>query len=224
MPNVKAKAWISSVVSFAVMAAAIFLPAGTIDYWRAWVLAAVVAMTNIPLTRLVTKTPRLLEARKKAGPRAERRSVQKLIMTLAGLSFMAAFVVSGLDRRFHWSHVPLWLALVGDLLVALGMGMLYRVFKENSFASATIGIAGDQKVIATGPYAVIRHPMYSGVTAYTIGMPLALGSYWGLFASVLVVLIIVWRLFDEEDVLVSGLPAYREYCATVRWRLVPGIF
>ena len=225
MSIAKAKVWISFVVSFTVMAATIFLSAGTIDdYWRAWGFLAVVAVTNIPLTWFITKTPRLLEARMKAGPRAEKRPVQKLVSALAGLSFIAVCIVAGLDHRFRWSHVPPWLAIVGDLLVALGMGIVYRVFKENSFASATIGISEDQRVIATGPYAVVRHPMYSGAAAYTIGMALALGSYWGLLASVLVVLGLVWRLFDEEAMLASGLLGYREYCARTRWRLVPRVF
>jgi protein-S-isoprenylcysteine O-methyltransferase Ste14 len=189
-----------------------------------WVVLAVVAVTNIPLTQFITKTPRLLAARTKAGPRAEKRPSQKLIMGLIGLSSVATYIVAGLDHQFHWSNVPPWLAITGDLLVALGMGMVYWVFKENVFASATVEIATDQKVITTGPYAIVRHPMYASVTVYVIGMPLALASYWGLLASILTVLGLVWRVFDEEGMLASGLPGYREYCASVRWRLVPGAF
>ena len=224
MPNEKTKAWISLAVSLSVMAAAIFLCAGTTDYWQAWVYLAVAALSSIPLTLLITESPRLLEARRKAGPGAEKRPVQRLIVTLIGFSAIAALVVPGLDHRFHWSNVPPWFAIVGDLLVVLAMWMVRRVFKENSFASATVEIAEDQKLISTGPYAVVRHPMYSSAMVYTIAMELSLGSYWGLIASSLIVLGLIWRLFDEEELLVSNLPGYGKYCAKVRWRLVPGIF
>ncbi len=224
MPNAKTKAWISLVVSFSFMAAMIFLSAGTTDYWQAWVYLAVVAVTSIPLTLLITQSPRLLEARRNAGPGAEKRPVQKLIVSLSGLPAIAAFIVPGLDHRFNWSNVPSWLVIAGDLLVVFGMWMVRRVFKENSFGSATVAIAEDQKVISTGPYAIVRHPMYASAMVYTVGMALALGSYWGLLAAFLIVLCLIWRLFDEEKLLVSKLCGYKEYRARVRWRLVPGVF
>jgi protein-S-isoprenylcysteine O-methyltransferase Ste14 len=104
------------------------------------------------------------------------------------------------------------------------MWMVYRVFKENSFGSATVEIANDQKVISTGPYAIVRNPMYASAAVYLVGASLALGSYWGLIASVLTILGLVWRLFDEEKFLTQNLPGYKDYCAKVRWHLIPGIF
>ena len=105
-----------------------------------------------------------------------------------------------------------------------GMWMVYRVFKENSFGSATVEIAEGQKVISTDPYAVVRNPMYASAAVYLVGVPLALGSYWGLIPAVLTTLGLVWRLFDEEKLLAQNLPGYTEYCAKVRWRLIPGVF
>jgi len=104
------------------------------------------------------------------------------------------------------------------------MWAVIRVLKENSFASATVEVVDNQKVISTGPYAIVRNPMYACAVLYTIGMSLTLGSYWGLIPSILVALGFVWRLFDEEKFLAQNLPGYREYCAKVRWHLIPGIF
>ncbi len=145
-------------------------------------------------------------------------------MLYMGIPAIAAFIVPGLDRRFGWSRVPSWPSIVGDLLIIVSLWMVYRVFKENSFGSSTVEIAEGQKVISTGPYAIVRNPMYASAAVYFIGMSLALGSYWGLAASFLTILGLVWRLFDEEKFLAKNLPGYTEYCAKVRWHLIPGIF
>jgi protein-S-isoprenylcysteine O-methyltransferase Ste14 len=142
----------------------------------------------------------------------------------AGVPAIAAFIVPAIDRRFGWSSVPPWLSIAGDLLILIAMWMVYRVFKENSFGSTTVEIANDQKVISTGPYAIVRNPMYASAAVYFVGISLALGSYWGLIASVLTILGLVWRLFAEEKFLAQNLPGYTEYCAKVRWHLIPGIF
>ena len=145
-------------------------------------------------------------------------------MLCEGLPAIAAFVVPGLDRRFGWSNVPWWLSVVGELLIIVAMWMVFGVLKENSFGSATVEVAKDQRVISTGPYAIVRNPMYASAAVYFIGRSLALGSYWGLIASALTILALVWRLFDEEKFLAENLPGYAEYCTKVRWHLIPGIF
>ena len=216
--------WLALVVVFVLMGLALFLSAGTADYWQAWVFLGVGAVSGILLDLFIMKDPVLLESRTKFGPTAEQRPLQKIIVLCAGLPAIAAFIVPALDRRFGWSNMPLWLSLAGDLLILAGMWMVYRVFKENSFGSATVEIATDQRVISTGPYAIVRNPMYASAAVYFIGTPLALGSYWGLIPSVLTILGLVWRLFDEEKFLSRNLPGYTEYCAKVRWRLIPGIF
>jgi protein-S-isoprenylcysteine O-methyltransferase Ste14 len=218
------QAWLWHVVSFVLIALALFLSAGTLSYWQAWAYLFVGGVASIPLTLYVTKDPILLDSRTKAGPSAEQRPRQKIIVLCAGLPAIAAFVVPGLDHRFGWSNMSPWLSLTGNLLILLSMRMVYRVFKENSFASATVEISKDQKVISTGPYAIVRNPMYSSAAVYLIGMSLALGSYWGLIPSILTILGLVVRLFDEEKFLAKNLPGYTEYCANVRSHLIPGIF
>ena len=224
MKNPKVQVWLWLVVSFALIALAIFLSAGTIDYWQAWVYLVVGVLSSAPLSLYITKDPILLENRTKAGPSAEQRPIQKIIVLLAGLAAIATFIVPGLDHRFNWSSMPFWLSLAGDLLIIIAMWMVYRVFKENSFGSATVEIGKAQRVISTGPYAIIRNPMYSSAAVWFIGLSLALGSYWGLIPAVLTILGLVWRLIDEEKFLAQNLPGYSEYCSKVRWHLIPGIY
>jgi protein-S-isoprenylcysteine O-methyltransferase Ste14 len=224
MENPKVKAWLWLVVSLVLIGLALFISAGTIDYWQAWVYLGIVGVSSIPLTLLISKDPILLKSRTKAGPTAEQRPFQKIIVVCVLLPAIAAFIVPGLDRRFDWSSVPPWLSVVGGLLILVAMWMSYRVFAENPFGSATVEISEGQKVVSTGPYAIVRHPMYSGAALYLIAVPLALGSYWGLVPALLTVLGLILRLFDEEGFLSENLTGYKEYRAKVRWRLIPGIF
>ncbi len=217
--------WLGLVITSVLIGLALFFSAGTTNYWQPWVYLGIGAVSNVLLTVFVTNDPILLENRTKmSGPIGEKRPIQKIIVLCTGLPAVAAFIVPGLDRRFGWSRVPSWLSIVGDLLIITGLWMVYRVFKENSFGSTTIEIVKDQKVICTGPYAIVRNPMYSSAAVYFVGLSLALGSYWGLIASVLTILGLVWRLLDEEQFLAKNLPGYRDYRAKVRWHLIPGIF
>jgi protein-S-isoprenylcysteine O-methyltransferase Ste14 len=224
MRNPKAKIWLDTAAMSVLIALALFLSAGTVDYWQAWSFLAVSAVSSVPLVLLISKDPILLENRTKAGPTAEKRAIQKIIVLCTGLPAIAAFVVPGLDRRFGWSSVPWRLSIMGNILIVVAMVLVFRVFKENSFGSATVEVAKGQRVISTGPYAMVRNPVYASAAVYFIGISLALGSYWGLIASALTILGLVWRLFDEEKFLAKNLPGYAEYCAKVRWHLIPGIF
>lgn len=224
MNDPKVKAWLWSVVSLVLIAVALFLAAGTVRYWQAWVFLGLSAVSSIPLTLYIINDPVLLENRTKVGPTAEQRPVQKIIVLCLGLPFLAAFIVPGLDRRFGWSNVPPWLSICGDVLILVAMWMAFRVFKENSFGSATVEVVKDQRVISTGPYAIVRHPMYSSAAVYFVGLSLALGSYWGLIPALLAILGLVLRLLDEERFLAENLAGYTEYCAKVGWRLIPGVF
>jgi len=224
MKNPPAKLWRQFVASLIVIGAALFGAAGTLDYWQAWLFLVVVAVSCVPVTLLMAGNAKLTENRARYGTRAEKRSIQKIIVLCLEVAATATYLVPALDRRFGWSNLPLWLSMAGDLLILAGMWMVYCVFKANSFGSATIEIADDQRVISTGPYAIVRHPMYAGASVYLAGASLALGSYWGLIPAILTTLCFVWRLFDEEGFLAQNLPGYREYCAGVRWRLIPGVF
>jgi protein-S-isoprenylcysteine O-methyltransferase Ste14 len=147
-----------------------------------------------------------------------------VIQSLASLFFLALFIVPGLDRRFSWSHVPAALSIVSDVLVALSLFAVFLVFRENSFTSAIIEVASEQRVVSTGPYSVVRHPMYSGAMLLLIFTPLALGSWVGLPFALPVILVIVARLLSEEKFLAGNLPGYADYRRKVRWRLLPGIW
>jgi len=224
MENPKVRMWLWLVVSSVLIGVALFLSAGTWAYWQAWVYLCVGAVSSVPLTLYINSDPILVENRTKAGPAAEQQPFQKIIVLCLALPGIAAFIVPGLDHRFSWSSMPAWLSLAGNLLILLCMWIVYRVFRENSFASATIEIGSGQKVISSGPYAIVRHPMYSCAAMYFIGMSLALGSYWGFVPSVLIIIGLVVRLLDEEKFLRINLRGYTEYCARVRSRLIPGIF
>ncbi len=208
-----------------VMSLALFITAGTLHYWQAWVYLGVFFGSSILITLYLMKhDPGLLKRRMSGGPAAEKQGSQAIIMFLASIAFIALLVVPALDRRFLWSSVPLWTVVAGDLLTVLCFYIAFLVFQENTFSSATIEIVEDQKVISTGPYAQVRHPMYAGALLLAIGTPLALGSYWGFLASAMLLSAGAWRMFDEEAFLTNNLPGYTDYCAKVRWRLIPGMF
>jgi protein-S-isoprenylcysteine O-methyltransferase Ste14 len=203
----------------------LFLPAWTLNYWQAWVFIVVfMGSVNAIGVYLSIKDPELLERRKKAGPAAETRMAQKIIISVAILGFIAMLVFSAFDHRFAWSRVPPYVSLAGDVLVALGLLIDFFVLRANSFGASTIQTVEDQKVISTGPYAHVRHPMYAGVLVMCIGVPLALGSWWGLAFLALTTLVLMWRILDEEKLLKKDLPGYIEYSQQVRYRLVPNLW
>jgi protein-S-isoprenylcysteine O-methyltransferase Ste14 len=208
-----------------VMGLLIFVPAGTIRYWRGWVFLATFGGASLLISvYLIGKDPALLKRRMRGGPTAEKEPSQKIIMFFASIGFIALLVVPALDFRFGWSAAPASAAIFGDVLVATGFYFVFLVYKENTFSSATIELAENQQVISTGPYALVRHPMYAGSSLYLIGMPLALGSYWGLLALLFMFPFLIWRLFDEEKFLATNLPGYREYQKKVPHRLVPYVW
>jgi protein-S-isoprenylcysteine O-methyltransferase Ste14 len=222
MKNLNAKALLALVVLAVVMGLLLFITAGTVHYWQAWGYLSIFTGASLLITLyLMKKDPALLERRMSGGPTAEKRPAQKFIMLFTSLGFIALLVVPGLDHRFGWSAVPLGVVVVGDVLVAVGFYLISLVYRENTYTSATIEVAKDQKVISTGPYAIVRHPMYASASLYLLGTPLALGSYWGSAPIAVVMPLLIWRLVDEERFLAKNLPGYTEYQKQVRYRLVP---
>ena len=225
MKNLGAKAWLSLALLAAVMGLLLFVPAGTAHYWQGWVyLALFVGASALTTLYLLKRDRALLERRMRGGPTAEKRPMQRFIMICTSIGFVALLVVPGLDRRFGWSEVPLALVIVGDALVAIGFSLIFIVYRENTFTSATIEVAENQRVVSTGPYAIVRHPMYASASLYLLGTPLALGSYWGVVPIAAMLPFLIWRLFDEEAFLVKNLPGYAEYRTRVRHRLIPFIW
>jgi len=207
------------------MALLLFLPARTIHYWQAWLYLLIFTGSSLVLTLYLMKNdPALLRRRMSGGPTAEREPTQKLIMMFASLGFVALLVVPALDRRFGWSDVPTYVALAGDILVAVGFYGIYLVYRENTFTSATIELAQDHRVISTGPYAIVRHPMYANGSLFLLGTPLALASYWGLAPFAATMPFLIWRLVDEERFLVQRLPGYADYQKRVPYRLIPRVW
>ena len=207
------------------LAIALFAPAWTLRFWQAWLYLLLFASSSAAITVYLWKRDQaLLSRRVSAGPLAEKSRAQQIIQLFASIGFLAILVVPSLDHRFSWSHVPLWIVLAGDLLVVLGFYMVFKVFCVNTFTSATIEVDEQQTVISIGPYAFVRHPMYSGALVMLLGTPLALASWWGLIAFVIMVAVIVIRLLDEEKLLLANLPGYAEYVAKVRYRLMPYVW
>lgn len=213
---------LNSILSLLAIWLLIFLPAGTVRCWQAWVFLAVASGCGwLTFAYFWRKDRGLLERRMRI---AEKEPAQKIIVTLLYSLIATIVVISARDHRMHWSaDLPL-LAVFGDVLVVTGSYVYFLVFRENSFAGSTIQIAADQRVISTGPYAVVRHPLYVGLLISVTGIPLALGSYWSLLLVVPILALIVWRLQNEEAFLLKNLPGYAQYRAAVRWRLIPGLF
>jgi protein-S-isoprenylcysteine O-methyltransferase Ste14 len=208
-----------------VLGIVLFVSAGTLDYWQAWLYLAIFGGSVLLITLdLIRHDRHLLESRLSVGAAQEQRTSQKIIQAFASLSFVALYIVSGLDRRFGWSRVPAVVVLMAEVIVALGFYFVYRVFKENSFTSALIEVQAEQHVITTGPYAVVRHPMYAGALLMMAATPVALGSWVALPFLLPLVAVIVARLLDEEKLLAQELPGYEAYRQRVPHRLVPRVW
>ena len=223
--SLKARAWLALAILAVVMALLLFVPAGTIHYWQGWLYLAVFTGASVLTTLyLMARDPALLERRMHGGPTAEKRPAQRIIMLATSIGFIGLLVVPALDRRFGWSHVPTGVIVIANALVALGFALIARVYRENTYTSATIELAENQKVISTGPYAIVRHPMYASAMLYFFGTPLALGSYWGFVPIALVLPFLIWRLLDEERFLAGNLPGYTDYERQVPYRLLPRVW
>jgi protein-S-isoprenylcysteine O-methyltransferase Ste14 len=199
-----------------------FLPAGTLRYWQAWVYMGILIIpASLVMVYFLIKDPELLERRMRTR---EKNPGQKKVVLFGYPMFGIAFLLPGLDRRFGWSSVPTALVLIADALVLLGYGLFVLVLRENRYAARTVAVEKEQKVITSGPYAVVRHPMYSASIVLYGFSSLALGSYWAIIPFALLNIIYVVRILNEEKVLLQELEGYREYTQETRYRLIPGIW
>ncbi len=205
-----------------VIAACLFWPAGTFDYWQAWAwLAALFVPMSVSLIYLIRRDPALLERRTRTN---ETCPEQRLIIAASTLYFLVIFLLPGFDKRFGWSQVPVWLALLADMGVVAGYGLYILVLQTNSYASRVIEVEQGQRVISTGPYALVRHPMYLGMILLMSATPLALGSFWAFLPSLGLIPLLAVRAKDEEKLLMKELIGYREYTQKTRYRLFPGLW
>jgi protein-S-isoprenylcysteine O-methyltransferase Ste14 len=208
-----------------VIGAALFISFGSFNYNLAWLYLSIFTISVFLITvYLLIFDKRLLKSRLAAGPVAEVRTTQKIIQSIASIAFLGIFILSPFDYKNKWSDTPLLLSYIADLFCAVAFVLLFYVFKQNTFLSATIEVQKKQKVISTGLYSIVRHPMYTGAFMLLLFTPLALGSYFGLFPVLILVVVIIYRAIDEERELKQNLAGYREYCKKVKYRLIPFIF
>jgi protein-S-isoprenylcysteine O-methyltransferase Ste14 len=205
-----------------VLGLALFLPAGTLRYWEAWLYIAIlmVLMAGV-MIYFLKNDPEVLERRMKAR---EKETTQKAVVAAVVVMFAAGFVLIGFDHRWKLSSVPTALVLAADVLVILGYLIFVRVLRENRFLSRTVEVETEQKVVTTGPYAVIRHPMYVGVLLMYLFTPLALGSFWAFIPFAVTMIILPVRIVNEEKILLRDLAGYGDYMNKTRYRLIPGIW
>jgi protein-S-isoprenylcysteine O-methyltransferase Ste14 len=226
MNNLYLRAICATLIGAAVFFATIFIPAWTLDYWQGWAFfLTLVVSTAFVTIYMAINDKTLLESRLRMGPTVEKTAVQKIITSVGQVVFVGAFIIMIFDHRFDWSPaVPAYVSILGDILGALGILIYFLVIKENRFAAATVDVVKGQTVVSTGPYAIVRHPMYAGAILVLLGAPLALGSWWGLLLIPIFIGGFMLRLLDEERYLREHLPGYAEYMRTVRYRLLPHIW
>lgn len=220
--SLKSKLIFQCFVALLFVAAMLFVPAGSLRFWQGWTYMAIIFVPMLAgSVYFYRHDPELVTSRMQ---RKEKVPEQKVIVRLANLLFFPSFLLPGLDHRCGWSHTPLWLTVVSQSLALGGYLMTFWVMKANSFASRIIEVKTGQKVISSGPYRIVRHPMYLGAMVMFLFTPLALGSYWTLPAFALVIPVLVFRLLNEEKILSRELPGYSEYQLRTRFRLVPCVW
>lgn len=217
------KAALNAAASLVLLAGTTFLIAGSIDYWQGWLFIAVTVCGTLAAVPALRRDPALLERRMR-GPLQEQRDPQKAIILLLMVFYAAPLVIAPLDHRLRWSAVPTPVEITGAVILLTGILLQAVVFSKNSFAASTIETFSEQRVVSNGPYAVVRHPLYTGILLMLAGASLVLGSYWGLAPLVPMLLLLTMRVADEEACLLDDLPEYAEYRKRVRWRFVPGVF
>ena len=212
-------------VAVLILFALIFISAGTIDFWQGWLFCLAFLFSTIAIGIYLIKYNRpLLERRMRFGPWEESRPIEKIVITLTFLMFVALIIAPALDHRFAWSRVPAMVVVIANILMVVTFGFFLVVLRANSFAASTITVEAGQRVISTGPYAYVRHPMYAGAILLIFAMPLALGSWWGLLVPVISTPILIVRILDEERALGAELPGYKDYLVAVPYRLVPRVW
>jgi protein-S-isoprenylcysteine O-methyltransferase Ste14 len=207
------------------LALMLIVPAWTLAYWQAWLYWALSTASALGTAFWFLKhDPALMRRRLDIGARAEPRQSQKIIQGIGGFLHAAMFIVAGIEHRVHGSVVPAPAVFVADAIVLAGFALTFVVFKANTYTASTVTVETGQRVVATGPYAVVRHPMYAASVLWFLATPFALGSPWALVPAILMSLAVAVRLLDEERHLRVSLPGYDAYCARVRWRLIPGLW
>lgn len=209
-------------VGLSAIATLLFAPAGTFAFPGAWrlICALFIPMMIIGVVFYIW-SPNTLSKRLRSK---EERTKQKGVVAFSGLIFIASFILAGLDYRFGWSDMPSWIIWCYTTLFLLSYGMYAEVMRENEWLSRSIEVADDQKVVSSGLYGIVRHPMYTATIGMFLSMPIVLGSWWAFLVMLPYVPVIMGRIKDEEDLLLDELEGYKEYTQKVRWKLIPHIW
>lgn len=198
----------------------LFIPAWTMKFWQAWILWSGFSIITFSITAyFINKNPEFL-ARRTKGKEENIKKKSPLFLKL----YYIGFILPGIDFRFNWSNEPLWLVILSNVIVFASYIFIFYVFKQNSYASTTIQVEDNQNVISSGPYSIIRHPMYLGMILMSLFIPLALGSYYSLIPMLLIIPITVMRVKNEEEILLRELKGYRAYCSKTKYRVIPFIW
>jgi len=220
--GIKKRLFLFFVAMLAAVGLFFFVPAGTLDYWQAWVYIVVVfAFAAFVVAYFLKYDPQFLNRRLRFK---EKEATQKSVIRASYLIFLAGFLLPGLDRRYGWSNIPFEIVLVADAIVLLGYALCFQVMRENRYAVQTVEVMKGQKVITTGTYSVVRHPFYVGQLLLVLATPIALGSYWALLPFLLMFPLLGFRILNEEEVLRRELKGYKEYCKKTKYRLVPFVW
>lgn len=215
-------ALIKFVFGLALVAALLFLPAGSVGYFNGWLFIGLLFIPMLILgIFLLIKSPALLEKRISAK---EKENTQRVVVAVSGVLFIAGFVVAGLDFRFGWSYVPLWVVYVSSAVLFISYALYAEVMRENAYLSRTIEVQENQKVVDTGLYGIVRHPMYAVTIWLFLSIPLVLGSWWSLVCFVPYIAVIAVRIVNEEKVLEANLEGYNEYKKRVKYRILPFVW
>jgi protein-S-isoprenylcysteine O-methyltransferase Ste14 len=200
----------------------LFLPAGSFDYRNGWLFMGLLFIPMLVLGAvLLVKAPALLE--KRLGMK-EKENAQKGVVAISGLLFVAGFVVAGLDHRFDWSYVPMWAVITASVILLVSYGLYAEVMRENAYLSRTVEVQEGQRVVDTGLYGIVRHPMYAVTLWLFLSIPVVLGSWWSLLCFAPYVPVIIVRIMNEEKVLEAGLEGYTDYKKRVKYRLLPFVW
>ena len=213
---------IKGVMGFVLVALLIFAPAGTIEFNNGWLFMGILFIPMLIMGIVMwLKCPDLLRRRLYSK---EKRQTQQGVVKFSGLLFIIGFVIAGLDYRLGWSSIPNWVSLCGAALFLIGYALYGEVMRENMWLSRTIHIEDDQKIVTTGLYSIVRHPMYTATLLMFLPIPIILGSWWAIPIFSLYIPIIIRRILDEESLLLNDLSGYTEYCNKLRWRLIPFVW
>ena len=209
-------------IGLVLVGALLFLPAGSLEYMNGWLFIGLLFAPMLILgVVLFIKSPALLKKRLDAK---EKESAQKGVVAVSGLLFLGGFVVAGLDYRYGWSYVPMWAVIVASAILLISYGFYAEVMRENTYLSRTVEVQDGQKVVETGLYGIVRHPMYAVTIWLFLSIPVVLGSLWSLLCFLPYIPVIITRIVNEEKVLEKGLEGYTDYKKRVKYRLIPFIF